>query len=63
MLCDYTILFASLGRGYKNCLYDLSNYSTYGCKIIGERAAKRFGRLRRQGKVKFNPPSNPYIDI
>ena len=63
MVCDNVILSASLGRSYKNCLYDLSDFYTYDCKIIGERAAKRFGRLRRQGKVKFNPPSNPYIDI
>lgn len=59
-LCDNVILSASYGRSYKNCLYD---FSTHDCKIIGNRAAKRFGRLRRQGKVKFNPPSHPSIDL
>jgi hypothetical protein len=51
--CDHMIIAAACGQDYKDCIraFSIKDY-----KIVGNRAAKRFGRLRRQGKVKFNPP-------
>jgi hypothetical protein len=41
------------GRTREKCIHW---FTLFDYKIVGNRAAKRFGRLRRQGKVKFNPP-------
>jgi len=51
--CEGVINAAYYGKTYEECI---RCFSFYGYKIVGRRAAKRFGRLRRQGKVKFNPP-------
>lgn len=48
--CKGIINATHYGVSYENCL---RCFGFYGYKIIGNRAAKRFGRLRRQGKIKF----------